>query len=418
MLREYARMFRRYHQNAVTVSPGLCEIWVEGDGSYTYDWTRFDRWCELFLSEGVRRLTVTHLGGRKTGEWECPEFVLPDRPATVRATGARTEIPLQTFLRELQKHLEEKGWLDIAYQHIADEPIPVNVESWKEQSDRVHRAAPKLKRMDAIQVPDLRGFCELYVPQLNYFDQWYDQYEKWHRAGEYELWFYIAWVPQGKYPNRLIDGATIKPRIIHWMNYLYDSQGYLHWGLNHWNIEFGHFAPGDEWMVWPGRDLPNPSLRYEAQRDGLEDYEYLQMLQDAQAGVIGKLGATGFAPEDRPTEIGRRIVRSITDYTRSYAELEAAREELMRGIVETKAAPLALVRTEPTTAQAIAAGEVNVYGITEPACAVTVNGQPAKLDGSRFLARTHVGAENPEVTVAIRKGRAEKTVVRRFVVTK
>ncbi|MBM3475667.1 MAG: DUF4091 domain-containing protein [Armatimonadetes bacterium] len=416
MLREHARMFRRYHQNAVTVSPGLCRIYVEADGSRTYDWSRFDRWCELFLSEGARRLCITHLGGRKTGEWECPEFVLSDRPATVRATGATTEIALDEFLKELQKHLERKGWLDIAYQHIADEPIPVNVDSWKRQSDRVHKAAPKLKRMDAIQVPDLRGFCELYVPQLNYFDQWYDQYERWHREKEYELWFYVAWVPQGKYPNRLIDTETIKPRIIHWMNYLYDSRGYLHWGLNHWNIRFATFAPGDEWMVWPGRDLPNSSLRYEAQRDGLEDCEYLAMLEDAQREAIGKLGATGFKPDDRSTEIGRRVVRSITDYTKSYEELEAAREDLLRGIAETKAAPLALVRTEPNTSHPIAPGEVNVYGIAEAGCSVTVNGQPVQFDGNRFLARVPVSAQASEVSVVIRKGRAEKTITRRFAI--
>ncbi|MBM3501756.1 MAG: DUF4091 domain-containing protein, partial [Armatimonadetes bacterium] len=317
MLREYARLFRRYHQNVVTVSPGLCRIFIEDDGSPTYDWTRFDRWCELFLAEGVGRLSLGHLGGRTTGEWECPEFALADRPATVRATGGQTTVRLEDFLQALEEHLDEKGWLDITYQHVADEPIPANVESWKAQAARVHQAAPRLKRMDAIQVPDLRGFCELWVPQLNHFDQWYEGYRKGQQAGEYELWFYVAWVPQGAYTNRLIDTETIKPRIIHWMNYLYGATGYLHWGLNHWNIPFATFAPGDEWMVWPGQDLPNSSLRYEAQRDGLEDCEYLTMLEDAQRGVIEKLGARGFQAEDRPTEIGRRIVRSLTDYSHS-----------------------------------------------------------------------------------------------------
>jgi hypothetical protein len=169
-------------------------------------------------------------------------------------------------------------------------------------------------------------------------------------------------------------------------------------------------------MVWPGRDLPNSSLRYEAQRDGLEDCEYLAMLEDAQREVIGKLGATGFRPEDRSTEIGRRIVRSITDYTKSYGELEAAREEILRGIVETKAAPLALVRTEPTTSLPVAPGEVNVYGIAEPGCSVTINGQQAQLDGNRFLARVPVSAQAPEVSVVIRRGRAEKAIMRRFAI--
>jgi hypothetical protein len=414
MLREYARLFRSYHQNVVTVSPALCEIWVEADGSHSYDWTRFDRWCELFLAEGVRRLNITHLGGRKTGDWECPEFVLSDRPATLRATGGATTVPLEGFLERLQAHLEDKGWLELTNQHIADEPIPVNVESWKQCSDRVHRAAPKLKRMDAIHVPDLRGFCELCVPQLNYFDQWRDQWLKWRQAGEYELWFYIAWVPQGRYPNRLIDLETIKPRVVHWMGYLEGATGYLHWGLNHWSIPFGTFAPGDEWIVWPGRDGPNSSLRYEAQRDGLEDCEYLWMLEAAQGEVIRRLDAKGFAADDRSREIGRRVVRSMTDYTRSSAELQAAREEVLRDIVLTRTPPYALVRTEPTTAKPLAPGEVNVYGVTEPGCTVMVNGETVRFDGDRFLARVAVNEQTPEATVTIRKGQAMKTLTRRF----
>ncbi|HJN17677.1 MAG TPA: carboxypeptidase regulatory-like domain-containing protein, partial [Armatimonadota bacterium] len=199
MLREYARMFRRYHQNVVTVAPGLCDIWIEADGSRTYDWARFDRWCQTFLDEGVRRINVTHFGGRGPGGWEAPEFVLHDRPAKVRATGAPTTVAVTEFAPALEEHLREKDWLDIANVHVADEPIPLNVESWKVQADLIHKAAPGLKRMDAIHVPDLRGFCELWVPQLDYFDQWHAQYNRWQRDGECELWFYVAWVPQGKY---------------------------------------------------------------------------------------------------------------------------------------------------------------------------------------------------------------------------
>jgi hypothetical protein len=45
---------------------------------------------------------------------------------------------------------------------------------------------------------------------------------------------------------------------------------------------------------------------------------------------------------------------------------------------------------------------------------VTVNGQAAPLDGQRFLARVKLTPEASDVTVAIRKGRSEKTLVRHF----
>ena len=106
--------------------------------------------------------------------------------------------------------------------HVADEPIPANVESYRELSAKVQEAAPKLRRIDAIHVPDLSGSLEVWVPQINYFEQWLDQFRKAQAEGN-EVWFYVAWVPQGKYPNRMIDGSAIKPRVLHWLNAIYDT---------------------------------------------------------------------------------------------------------------------------------------------------------------------------------------------------
>lgn len=325
MLDVYARTMAAHHQNIALVSLGLIAVYEEDDRSYTFDFTQFDQWVELFDAAGLdARIELGHLGGRKTADWECPEFIFGERPATRRRDGARTSVPVATFVAALESHLRDRGWLERAMQHIADEPIPVNVDSWRAMSRAVRAAAPDLRRIDAIHVTDLDGDLEVWVPQLNYYADAYDTLKQKHEQGIAEVWFYIAWVPQEKYPNRLIDTETIKTRIIHWMNYYYGAPGYLHWGLNWWNIPFGHFSPGDEWIIWPGSRGPLSSLRYEAQREGIEDYEYLAMLEDARR-------AAGHAdPAAASRDYAARLVRSFRDYEKNPEAFETVRRELAR----------------------------------------------------------------------------------------
>jgi hypothetical protein len=320
MLRAYAREMARGHQNVVLTPLDLVKIWREEDGRLTFDYTDFDRWVTLFDREGVaERIELSHLGGRTTGEWECPTFSLSARTATDRKTGTPMMVEIEQFLPDLQRHLEAKGWLKKTILHIGDEPIMVNVASWREQSARAHRAAPKLKRIDAIHVPysEVKGHLEVLVPQLNYFAQWLEGYRQAQQQDGQELWFYIAWVPQGKYTNRLIDLACIKTRLIHWINFLYGATGYLHWGLNFWTDfkEMG-FAPGDNWILYPGRRGPRSSLRWEAMRDGLEDFACFHLLAKRQ-------------PEEA-RRLAQRVMRSVTDYDQDPARLESVRREAMR----------------------------------------------------------------------------------------
>ena len=316
LLRAFARDMAAHRQNVVMVPPDLVDVYIEPDGSLTFEFPRFDRWVGIFEEAGVaERLEIMHLGGRTTNEWECPTFTIPPRPALVRATGQRKDIEIEQFLPGLVKHLREKGWLHKSMLHVADEPISVNVESWKEASRRVHAAAPELPRIDAIHVPGLPGDLEVWVPQLNFFDEHYQSLRQAQQRGMCELWFYTAWVPQGKYPNRLMDFALVKPRLLHWINYLYGATGYLHWGLNWWDLKQGTFSPGDEWIVYPGKNGPRGSLRWEAMRDGLEDYEYFKLLA-ARRG------------EARALELGRSLMRGITDYDRNPAKLLAVRRQM------------------------------------------------------------------------------------------
>lgn len=329
VLGEIGKQMVAHHERVVVVPWSLVRTWRGADGKLTHDFRDFDRYIKTFQSVGVDQLfCLSHIGGRTTGEWECPTMTSHTHEVRDTATGdPLARLDAVELLPALQAHIEKLGLLSRFALHIADEPIAANVESYRELSARAHAAAPKLKRIDAMHVPDLQGSLEKWVPQINYFEQWLPEFRKAQAAGN-EVWFYVAWVPQGKYPNRMIDSSAIKPRVLHWLNSLYDTDGYLHWALNHWQIPLNSLnSPGDQYITWPSkRFVGNSSLRYEAEREGLEDCELMFMVRDKYM----KQGLTHAQAQAKMELIGREAVQDFQHYTRSWFELERVRAKLLQ----------------------------------------------------------------------------------------
>ena len=79
---------------------------------------------------------------------------------------------------------------------------------------------------------------------------------------------------------------------------LFPARAYLHGALNPWQIPLSSLgSPGDQYICWPSRRfIANSSLRYAAEREGLEDCELMFMLRT----VLEKRG------EETPIVLSRR----------------------------------------------------------------------------------------------------------------
>lgn len=327
VLARLGQLMHAYHQNVVVVPWSLIHTWRKVDGGLTHDFRDFDRFVRIFQRQGVDRMfCLSHFGSRATGRWLCPTMTSLKQRVCSLATGQENRVDAIDILPAIQDHLDKLGWTDRFAVHVADEPIPQNLASYRELSARVKQAAPRLRRLDAVHVPDLQGALEIWVPQLNYFEQWLDLYRRAQQNGN-EIWFYVAWVPQGKYPNRMIDSSALKPRILHWLNALYDTSGYLHWALNRWHISLMNLqSPGDQYICCPSRRyIANSSLRYESEREGLEDCELMFLLRDK----LHERGRTREAAQARLVQSAREAVRTPQDYTHSWSELERVRGKLL-----------------------------------------------------------------------------------------
>jgi hypothetical protein len=327
---------------------------------------------------------------------------------------------LPQFLPVLVNHLREKGWLDRTVFHIADEPSNHNVMAWRKASEFVHRHAPALRRMDAIETTHCSGALEVWVPKLDHLATWYDAYKSAQDRGA-ELWFYTVGIFQkGSLPNKTVDVPLIDSRVLHWLNYRYGLKGYLHWGYNRWTDDPFN-APGrhrgDGWQVYPKKGGLIDSLRWEQMRNGIQDYEYLWMLEDKIRRVKDTLGpsASMIEPSRRGVEIASRVVRTMHECAKDPTALYAAKRQVVEELLDVERPPLLLVQTNPLEHSTVANDcAVDVFGWTEPDAKVVVNGRtlPVSAEGL-FMENVRLSRDNT-IVVEAESSKGRKRIVRSF----
>jgi hypothetical protein len=430
ILGRYAENMAAHRHNCVYTPWTLISVTRAPDGKLSFDYARFDRFVELFESAGAAdRIEITHVAHFGPGGWGGKEIVLRKVTATDQATGKSItlgpEEGLGPLLTDLVGHLKKRGWLEKSMIHVADEPSINNIESWREASAFMRRAAPGLRRIDAIETIDFSGALEVWVPKLSHFDRWREAYEA--RRDDNEMWYYICCHPYGSvYPNRFLDYPTSCVRVLHWINFAADLDGYLHWGLNFWGDDpFGtprdRLPPGDTHAIYPGSRGPLSSIRWEIQRESLEDYEYLHLLTQKTAALKSRLGdaAAWLDPPRRAKELCRRVIPSISDWQHDPAQIMSTRHQIADEIIALDQAPLLLVQTEPSAGSTLINGPivVEVRGIADPGATVTVAGRRVEVrPNGTFACTAYPSGESGEIAIEAEHQGKKKATTRRFAV--
>ncbi len=143
-----------------------------------------------------------------------------------------------------------------------------------------------------------------------------------------EVWWYVCWEPGDPYCNLFVDQKGLQHRLLFWQQRYYDVTGFLYWGANYWQgtdnpwtdiatvKELSPKVYGDGSLLYNGNCVAVKgacgSMRLEAIRDGIEDYEMLTLAYEA-------LG------EDYVRAIIEEVTPSLVRYTDSSETFEAAR---------------------------------------------------------------------------------------------
>lgn len=335
-LARLAEMLAAHRHNYVKIDHwDLIRGWVDDDGTVQHDFRELDRFLDTFLAVNPDQIFVlSHFGQRKYSGWHVPL-----RPVvyTVESLDSMHTVyldPIDNLLPSLRDHLLERGLLQRTLVHVADEPTHLTYPSYRQLSQRIQAAAPEFRRIDALAIfgDELGADLEVRVPLITRYQQNLDKLDA-ERAAGAEVWLYTAWSPHGEYLNRMIDEPTIKPRLLKWYCGLTGSQGALHWALNWWDADIYQFnAPGDSYVVYPGgRFIVNSSLRFEAHREGIEDWQLMEML--VQGLTTGELSAE--AARAQVAAIAEPSVRAANDYSTDWHLLENAREALLAEYLHT-----------------------------------------------------------------------------------
>jgi hypothetical protein len=206
---------------------------------------------------------------------------------------------------QVRKAVEETGVSSKFKIQIYDEVPESDNALFVEAAKMLREEIPGVKIFEVINSPNLGivDSVDAWCPLANVYDFRKEFFDERKAAGQ-PVWIYTCMGPGGAWVNRLLDQERTRGAHIPWFVYGYDLAGFLHWGANSWmsdpfkqSVVFvgagdpnTNFLPaGDTHILYPGEKEAWISLRYEAQRLGVEDYEALNVYGKKDAEAARKL---------------------------------------------------------------------------------------------------------------------------------
>ena len=286
-----------------------------------------------------------------------------DRPTPANQTDPVAIEKSKRYYREMYQYIKDNGWDSRAYLYMQDEPNSVKDYNQVINLGRVVKeASPDLQVLVVEQTykhdpswPDIDPYIDIWCPLFGFVDR--PTIDEKISHGD-EVWSYTALVqPAPPYhpdydhlkdknpPYWHIDQPVIMYRIPTWLNHRYDIKGLLYWTtagwyndispwifptLGPWESESGdafeyetRYFNGGGILFYPGLDAgfdgPVASIRLKNIREGLEDYEYLAILDKAGEGEFVR-------------EMVHQVCPEWWDFTKDPDQLLGIREQLAQRI--------------------------------------------------------------------------------------
>ena len=253
-------------------------VWTKNaDGSWSYDYTVFDRWVELMTGLGIDRTincysmlpwnNELHYRDGSTGRF-VDVTADPGTPAF--------EALWVPFLTDFTGHLREKGWL--GQTNIAmDERSP---EEMTDALDLLRKTAPELgiamadNKNSYLNYPFINSMC------VKVRDRVPPQHIAERRAQGFITTYYVCC--SDRFPNMFTFSAPAEAVYAGWYMAACGYDGFLRWAYNSWvgepltDSRFRTFPAGDTYIIYPGA---RSSVRFERLVEGIQDAEKISILK-------------------------------------------------------------------------------------------------------------------------------------------
>lgn len=203
-------------------------------------------------------------------------------------------------------------------------------------------------------IRNLRNVCTFEYRErwIDYVDTWcptlhkYEGEKKEQYDEQEEKWWYTCNSPVAPYPTYHIEDTLLSARAMSWMQAEYNVVGNLYWAVDYYMVYNGSSSKdmedyygtavsyprvnGEGFLFYPGGqyelDLPVASLRLEAIRDGLEEYELLYALKERYK-ALSETSGYPFNADEIVSSLGDMLYNDLKVST-THDKLLSAREQL------------------------------------------------------------------------------------------
>ncbi|MCQ2096253.1 MAG: DUF4091 domain-containing protein [Bacteroidaceae bacterium] len=249
------------------------------DGSWSYDYTVFDKWVEFMMSCGITKQIACYT----IVPWDYKFEYLDQATASTLYLKAQPgdkayEEYMLPFLTDLAKHLKAKGWFSRATIAMDERPIKALEIAW----DIVQRADKAFRIEGAVNYkPTTEGVVnKMYGISVgnNHFNLPAEVLKKRKEEGKLTS-IYTCCSPE--HPNTFTFTPPAEAAFLGWHITAMGLDGYLRWALNSWGVEpekdsrYGTWPSGDAWLLYP----TGSSIRWERLVEGIQASEKIRILR-------------------------------------------------------------------------------------------------------------------------------------------
>lgn len=271
-----------WSDNSFMIEGGMIE-WVKlKNGNWKFDYKIFDEYVQLAMECGINEAITVYTaipwGNRfrymdeSTGNYVYQSWE-PGTDDFVKHW--------HIFLTDLKKHLQQKGWFDITYIGINENPMPQTLAAIKATKDhskdwKITYAGDWHKELDSL----LDDYSYLYPNEPTEAEL------KARKAKGGLSTYYVCCNPP--VPNNFLFSPPIEGRWISWYSAAKGYDGFLRWAYDAWpedpnrDARHGSWAAGDCFLIYPGG---RSCIRFEKLREGIVDYEKIRIIKEKASNL-------------------------------------------------------------------------------------------------------------------------------------
>jgi hypothetical protein len=254
--------------------------WVRRpDGSWSFDYSVFDRYVELCYEYGIsKQINCYSMICFRTNSFRYLDQATGDYQYVVAEPGTKAyEAHWTPFLRDFVQHLKQRGWLQKTCIAMDERPL----EMMSKVISLLHAEAPALKIALAAEDAheELSGDIHDYSLSFSRFTK-QDILAERNKRGLLTT-AYICCAEDR--PNTYLRSSPAEATCLGWSAAARGFSGLLRWAYNSWennplwDLRGIRYSPGECFLVYPGA---RSSIRFERLREGIQDFEKLRIVKE------------------------------------------------------------------------------------------------------------------------------------------